>query len=71
MRSLVAPKPCKPSEYEVQNVPVPTISDPEEVLLRIHAAGMNTGDVQIVSGQLQVFLKPTYASLRPDPQLVR
>lgn len=67
MRSLVAPKPCKPDEYEVRNLPVPTISDPDEVLLRVHAAGINTGDPQVASGQLSIFHKPEYVFI-PTPQ---
>lgn len=60
MRSLVAPKACKPAGYEIRQVPVPTLTRPGDVLLRIHAVGMNTFDPQIMSGQMSLVFKPQY-----------
>lgn len=40
MRSLVAPKFCKPSEYDVIDMPLPTIKKPDDVLIRIYAGGV-------------------------------
>ncbi|KAI1772600.1 GroES-like protein [Hypoxylon cercidicola] len=50
MRALVAPKYCTPAEWEVADVPVPTIKGPKDVLIRIHAAGITTGDTQMTNG---------------------
>ncbi|KAJ2906795.1 hypothetical protein MKZ38_010786 [Zalerion maritima] len=47
MRALAAPKSCLPSEYELIDFPVPEIKSPNEVLIRVHAASLITGDTQI------------------------
>lgn len=52
MRSLVAPKPCLPAKYEVMEMPVPSIKKDSDVLVRIHACGINTGDCQFARGLL-------------------
>ncbi|KAI1407569.1 GroES-like protein [Hypoxylon sp. FL1857] len=50
MRSLVALKYCWPTEWEVADMPVPTIKDPEDILIKVHAAGIATGDTQLIRG---------------------
>ncbi|KAL6876519.1 GroES-like protein [Trichoderma novae-zelandiae] len=60
MRSLVATRKGGPEVYEVRELPVPSITRPTHVLLRIHAAGVNTGELQAVKGKLGLFYKPTY-----------
>lgn len=57
MRSLVAPRQCSPAEFEIQVLPVPTITLPTQVLIRVHAAGIATGDVALPSGKLGMFFK--------------
>ncbi|KAI8623749.1 alcohol dehydrogenase [Xylariaceae sp. FL1651] len=54
MRSLVAPKYCTPSEYEVIDMPVPTIKNPDEVLIRLYAGGLQTGDTQRARGLTRI-----------------
>ncbi|KAI0442011.1 alcohol dehydrogenase [Xylaria telfairii] len=54
MRSLVAPKFCKPSGYEVVDVPLPTIKKPDDVLIRIYAGGVMTGDTQRAYGATRI-----------------
>ncbi|KAI1421523.1 alcohol dehydrogenase [Xylaria sp. FL1777] len=54
MRSLVAPKHCKPSEYEVIDTPLPTIEKPDEVLIRVHAGAVQTGDTQRAAGATKI-----------------
>ncbi|KAF7561779.1 hypothetical protein G7046_g2391 [Stylonectria norvegica] len=56
MRSLVAPKPCSPSGYEVLEMPTPNITHPKHVLLRVKAASISTGDTQFAKGMLKKFL---------------
>lgn len=50
MRSLVAPKYCKPSSYEVRHLPLPVVTNSDEMLIQVHAAGLMTGDTMIASG---------------------
>jgi NADPH:quinone reductase-like Zn-dependent oxidoreductase len=57
MRALVAPKRCKPAEYEVMNWPVPTIQNPDEMLIKVHAAGFKTGDTLLAAGNLNILAK--------------
>ena len=57
MRSLVAPRYCKPDEYEVIELPTPKADDlnGDGVLIRVHAAAMQTGDTQIAAGMARLF----------------
>jgi NADPH:quinone reductase-like Zn-dependent oxidoreductase len=64
MRRLVAPRKTTPEGFELQQVPTPTACGPTQVIMKVHAAGMNTGDVQIASGKLAIFHTPTYAPHR-------
>ncbi|KAI5467554.1 hypothetical protein BGZ63DRAFT_419252 [Mariannaea sp. PMI_226] len=50
MRSLIAPKKCNPIDYEVTDMPTPKITAPDQVLLRMRAAAINTGDTQFATG---------------------
>ncbi|KAI0178533.1 GroES-like protein [Hypoxylon sp. FL1284] len=50
MRALVAPKYCWPAEYEVADVPVPALRGPKDVVIKMHAAGVTTGDTQLARG---------------------
>ncbi|KAF2971006.1 hypothetical protein GQX73_g2571 [Xylaria multiplex] len=54
MRALVAPKYCSPSQYEVIDIPLPTIKSPDEVLIRVHAGGLQTGDTQRAKGATRI-----------------
>ncbi|ETS00598.1 GroES-like protein [Trichoderma reesei RUT C-30] len=60
MRSLVATRKGGPEVYELRELPVPSITLPTHVLLKIHAAGVNTGELQAVRGKLGLFYTPTY-----------
>lgn len=57
MHSLAVRKYCKPSEYEVIERPIPTITSPDEVLIRVHAAGFMTGDSQVAGGMAKMAAK--------------
>ncbi|KAH7374924.1 alcohol dehydrogenase [Plectosphaerella cucumerina] len=50
MRALVAPKHCGPAEYEVVDISVPPIRKPNQILIRIRAASIMTGDCQRARG---------------------
>ncbi|KAK2596828.1 hypothetical protein N8I77_012720 [Diaporthe amygdali] len=56
MRALVAPKYCRPEEYQIVQLPVPKIEEPNQVLIRIHATAMQAGDCQFASGSAKMFL---------------
>ncbi|CAM1504721.1 Fc.00g023120.m01.CDS01 [Cosmosporella sp. VM-42] len=60
MRSLIAPKKCKPAQYEVTEMATPTITNPRQVLLKMKAAAINTGDTQMASGMMDIIHKETY-----------
>lgn len=50
MRSLVATRYGPPSEWVVQEMPVPRMEKPDDVLIKVHAASLKTADTQIASG---------------------
>ncbi|KAH6900498.1 chaperonin 10-like protein [Thelonectria olida] len=60
MRSLVAPKKCSPADYQVVDMPTPTITQPGHVLLRMRAAAINTGDTQFAKGMSEFLGKQEY-----------
>lgn len=57
MRSLVAPRKCQPSELEVHDVPIPELTSPTHVLIKMYAAVIMTGDMQIAAGKLDMIHK--------------
>ncbi|KAL7939688.1 GroES-like protein [Trichoderma chlorosporum] len=60
MRSLVAARKGGPAVYEVQQLPVPSIALPTHVLLEMHAAAVNTGELAAVSGSFAPLYTPEY-----------
>jgi NADPH:quinone reductase-like Zn-dependent oxidoreductase len=58
MRALVAPRKCRPEAYEVIELPVPSITLPTDVLLKIHAASVNTGELQAMDGRFGLIYTP-------------
>ncbi len=57
MRSLVAPHYCWPTEYTMVELPVPTIEEPDQVLIKVHAGTISTGETQFARGGFRVFSK--------------
>jgi hypothetical protein len=55
MRSLAVRQYSKPSGYEVLQLPVPTIERPGDILIRVHAASIQTGDTQVAAGMSRLF----------------
>ncbi|POS79318.1 alcohol dehydrogenase [Diaporthe helianthi] len=53
MKSLAAPTYGPPDVWEVIEVPVPELKNPDELLLRMHAAAIGPGDCGLVSGRLK------------------
>ncbi|KAL2288047.1 hypothetical protein FJTKL_04773 [Diaporthe vaccinii] len=60
MRALVAPKYCRPDGYEIAQLPLPELTEPNQVLIRIHAAAMQAGDCQFASGSARMFLSTRF-----------
>lgn len=56
MRSLVTRKYDFPTGWEVADMPVPTVEDPKQVLIKVHAAGIATGDTQLARGTTKFLL---------------
>lgn len=50
MRALATSKYSKPDKYEIQTIPVPKITKPEDCLVRVHAAASAAGEVMGVAG---------------------
>lgn len=49
MRAIALTKYCKPTEYQLATLPVPTISKPDELLIKVKAAAVNPIDVKMAS----------------------
>ncbi|KAH7006343.1 hypothetical protein EDB82DRAFT_422771, partial [Fusarium venenatum] len=56
-RTLVAPKKCLPAGYTVIEEPIPTITKPNEVLVKMKAVCINTGDTKFASGQFGILVE--------------
>lgn len=56
-RTLVAPKKCLPAEYTVIEQPIPKITKPNQLLLRMKAVAINTGETGFASGQFDLLYK--------------
>jgi NADPH:quinone reductase-like Zn-dependent oxidoreductase len=54
MRSLAIQKYCKPSEYQILELPKPKLKDPEDILIKVHAASINPVDVKVASGMAKM-----------------
>lgn len=59
MRALVATKYCKPDEYKIMDIPVPKIKAPDDVLIRVHAAGLFFGDTALAAGSFKLIISTT------------
>ena len=53
MRGLAVRKYGLPSTYEIMELPVPTIEKPHDVLIKVHAGNIMTGDTQFANGMLR------------------
>lgn len=56
MRALVASKYCRPDGYEIAQLLLPELTEPNQVLIRMHAAAMQAGDCQFASGRAKMLL---------------
>ena len=63
MRGLAVRQYGPPSSYEVMELPVPTIQLPDEVLIKVRACGMMTGDTQFANGMLRMLSKMEFVGI--------
>ncbi len=50
MLALAIHRFCSPKEFDVATVPTPRISQPDEVLIKVHAASINPGELKLANG---------------------
>ncbi|RMZ92629.1 hypothetical protein DV736_g132, partial [Chaetothyriales sp. CBS 134916] len=67
MLCITAPRYTDPSKYELSRLPVPTLSEPTEILIEVHAASINPIDVKKASGVMKLVLRDEYALLSYVP----
>jgi NADPH:quinone reductase-like Zn-dependent oxidoreductase len=61
MRAIALTKFCKPNEYNLGTLPVPEITKPDELLIRVRAASVNPVDVKMASRSVNLSnLQETY-----------
>jgi NADPH:quinone reductase-like Zn-dependent oxidoreductase len=49
MRAIALTKFCTPAEYNLGTLPVPKITKPDELLIRVRAASVNPVDVKLAT----------------------
>jgi NADPH:quinone reductase-like Zn-dependent oxidoreductase len=49
-----------PQNYELSELPAPTVDDPNDILIKVHAASINPIDVKKASGASKAVLKDRY-----------
>jgi NADPH:quinone reductase-like Zn-dependent oxidoreductase len=50
MRALALPCYSKPEDYDTATLPTPELTQPDDVLIKVHAASINPIDVKLASG---------------------
>ncbi|KAI6252834.1 hypothetical protein MCOR19_010578 [Pyricularia oryzae] len=60
MKALVAPKYCKPKDYTISDVPTPEITRPDDVLIRVYAAGTTVGETILAKGNFSVLVDSSF-----------
>lgn len=65
MRAIVLSHYCTPDSYSIATIAVPQISNPSELLIRVHAASVNPIDVKMANGLMKMMYKAPYV---PPPK---
>ncbi|CAI7605262.1 unnamed protein product [Penicillium crustosum] len=60
MLSLNIPSYSKPSGYQVSELAKPELSDPKDVIIKVHAASINPIDVKKADGMLKLAMKDSF-----------
>jgi NADPH:quinone reductase-like Zn-dependent oxidoreductase len=64
MLAVIAPKFTKPTGYQVTQVPRPTVTEPDDVVIQVRAASVNPIDVKNAAGHLKLAIPERSAFLR-------
>jgi NADPH:quinone reductase-like Zn-dependent oxidoreductase len=56
MRSLATKQYGKPQGYEILDLPIPEIKNPDEVLIKVHASSINPVDMHVATGLAKAFI---------------
>ena len=62
MLAITTPAYSDPSRYELTTVTKPIVSDPTDVMLKVHAASINPVDVKKAAGAFKMALTEQYVS---------
>jgi NADPH:quinone reductase-like Zn-dependent oxidoreductase len=57
MLSITAPTYCAPLGYQLSTLPRPVVSEPTDVVIKVHAASVNPVDLKLASGMLRSAVK--------------
>lgn len=60
MKALAIEKYCKPDEYQILDLPVPKVTGPDDVLIKVHASSINPVDVKVASGIAKMIWAQTW-----------
>ena len=60
MLSLAINSYTTPLNYELLDLPTPELSSPTDVLVKVHAASINPGDVKTAAGATRVMMPLTF-----------
>lgn len=60
MLSINISKHATPQNYELSELPAPTVDDPNDIVIKVHAASVNPIDVKKASGASKMVLKDSY-----------
>ncbi|KAG4414148.1 hypothetical protein IFR04_012714 [Cadophora malorum] len=60
MRALALAQHCNPSAYNLANLPVPRITKPDELLIKVHAASVNPVDVKLAGDMGKLLQKASF-----------
>jgi NADPH:quinone reductase-like Zn-dependent oxidoreductase len=63
MLSVATPVYSDPSRYQIVEVPRPSVTEPTDVVIKVHAASVNPIDVKLASGIFKLALRDEYATL--------
>lgn len=63
MIAITAPSWVEPSGYELSKIPRPTISNANDVIIKVHAASINPIDVKKANGAMKMIFKDKSVSL--------
>ena len=69
MRAMALAAYGKPATYDLATLPTPTISKPDDVLIKVHAASINPVDVKMASGLGKMMVTDTYISPALKPKI--